>query len=60
MTTNKKEKHMEKLGVDESADENLEKEATEGCPKCGAIPQRHGKVLVCPNCGTEPYEKKSA
>ncbi len=50
---------MEKLGVDESVDqEKLEKVAADGCPQCGAPVQRHGSILVCPRCGTEPFEKK--
>lgn len=50
---------MEKYGVDENVDgEKLEKQASEGCPGCGAKVQRHGNVLVCPNCGTAPFEQK--
>lgn len=52
----RKETTMEKFGVDESADKDLEKQASEGCPKCGSKPQLHGKVLICPNCGSEPFE----
>jgi uncharacterized Zn finger protein (UPF0148 family) len=48
---------MDKYGVDEQGAEN-EKVAAEGCPKCGAKVQKHGNVLACPNCGTEPFEKK--
>jgi hypothetical protein len=49
---------MDKLGVDENVDgEDLEKKATDGCPKCGAKPERHGNVLVCPNHGSEPFEQ---
>lgn len=55
----RKEKVMEKFGVDESADENLEKQAAEGCPECGKKPELHGKVLMCPVHGSEPFEKKS-
>lgn len=54
-----KEAQLEKLGVDESADEDLEKEAADGCPACGAKPVRHGNVLICPRCGSEPFEKKT-
>jgi ribosomal protein S27AE len=50
---------MEKLGVDESVDqEKLEKVAADGCPKCGAKVERHGNVMACPACGTEPFESK--
>lgn len=49
---------MDKLGVNESTDDHvMEKAATEGCPQCGAKVVREGQVLICPNCGTEPFEK---
>lgn len=51
-----KERQMEKYGVDESQKDN-EKVASEGCPLCGAKPERHGNVLACPTHGTEPFEK---
>jgi len=47
---------MEKYGVNETIDQDLEKRAAQGCPKCGTKPSRHGAVLVCRNCGTEPFE----
>ncbi len=51
---------VDKLGVDESMDEQvMEKAASEGCPKCGAKVVREGQLLVCPNCGTEPFERKN-
>ena len=53
---------MEKYGVDE--DLTTEKEAEhrdkQKCPKCDAPlrdPKKTG-VLVCPNCGSLPFEKK--
>lgn len=46
---------VEKYGVDESGSEQ-EKKASQGCPKCGAKVEKHGNVLACPNCGTEPFE----
>lgn len=53
--------HMEKYGVDEKTrlPEFLEKEAGEGstCPKCGTRVERHGRILKCPQCGTEPFEE---
>lgn len=50
---------MEKLGVDEQNDsEALEKAAAKGCPICGAEPERHGSVLICPVHGSEPFEKQ--
>ena len=49
---------MDKHGVDEGAQdqEALEKKAAEGCPQCGAKLERHGKVLICPVHGSEPFE----
>lgn len=49
---------MEKYGVDESVDAGLmEKAASEGCPECGAKVKREGNLLICPRCGTAPFEK---
>lgn len=49
---------MSKYAVDEGIDpEVLEKAATQGCPQCGAPVQTHGRITVCPKCGTEPFEK---
>ena len=47
---------IEKYGVDTEADEELEKKASQDCPKCGKKPVLHGNVLMCPNCGSEPFE----
>jgi len=47
---------LEKFGVDEGASEELEKKASENCPKCGSKVEVHGKTLVCPRCGSEPFE----
>jgi len=47
---------MEKYGVDESTSADLEKRAAKGCPECGRKPERHGRILVCPIHGTEPFE----
>ena len=52
---------MEKYGVDEERSAK-EKKASRGCPRCGASPDRlikHGSVIMCPNCGTEPFEDES-
>lgn len=46
---------MEKYGVDETGTE-MEKKAQAGCPNCGAKVEKHGNVLACPRCGTEPFE----
>lgn len=51
---------MEKYGVDENKNqENLEKIATEGCPQCGGKVERHGQVVLCRACGSQPFEEKS-
>jgi hypothetical protein len=48
---------MEKYGVDESTDsEAMEKAAAEGCPSCGSKVEKHGSVVRCVKCGTEPFE----
>ena len=50
---------MNKFGVDERQnDEQLEKRASEQCPKCGGKITRHGNVLICENCGTAPFEQE--
>lgn len=62
-----KEDPMEKYGVDESKkDEDKTEKTAEAttpmvdmrCPKCGAELAKHGNVNICPNCGSEPFEKK--
>jgi hypothetical protein len=50
---------MEKYGVDEGA-ERLEKQAAEGCPECGRKAERHGRVLMCPEHGSAPFEARGA
>ena len=49
------EETMEKYGVDENK-KNFEKYAQEGCPDCGCKVEKHGDTLVCPKCGTAPFE----
>lgn len=57
---NTKEDKMDKYGVDEGVDQEAqEKKAAKGCPVCGAQPAQHGKVLICPTHGSEPFEEKS-
>lgn len=53
------EDKMEKYGVDEGTpQQDQEKQAAQGCPKCGGKVVRHGNTLVCASrCGTEPFEK---
>jgi tRNA(Ile2) C34 agmatinyltransferase TiaS len=60
MTAKQKETEMEKYAVVETegtvSQETLEKQAMQGCPKCGGRVERHGRILSCANCGTEPFE----
>ena len=61
--TRKEEDTVDKLGVDETgtvSQEELEKKAMAGCPKCGGRVERHGAILTCANCGTEPWEGEGA
>jgi uncharacterized Zn finger protein (UPF0148 family) len=48
---------MDKFGVDESQTQQT-KQAQQGCPSCGAKLERHGRVLLCPTHGSEPFEQK--
>lgn len=56
------DEEMSKYGVDESLDtpDSLEKHSAKKgkCPKCGADCDMHGDVVICPNCGSEPFEEK--
>jgi transposase len=53
-----KNEGMTKYAVDEGVDPTvLEKAASQGCPRCGAAVSVHGRVVECPRCGTEPFEK---
>lgn len=53
-----KDEGMTKYAVDEGVDPDvMEKAAAEGCPTCGSKCSIHGKVVECPRCGTEPFEK---
>jgi tRNA(Ile2) C34 agmatinyltransferase TiaS len=57
-------KAMDKFAVVEEvggvSQEELEKQAMRGCPKCGGRVERHGRTLTCANCGTEPFEAEKA
>jgi len=48
---------MEKYGVEQRND--LEKYAheEETCPSCGRQTFLHGRVRICPKCGSEPFEQ---
>jgi ribosomal protein S27AE len=56
--SNDEEQGMSKYGVDE--DQAIkEKKASRGCPHCGTPADklaRHGSIIMCPYCGTEPFE----
>lgn len=52
------EENMDKFGVDQGRDEDNEKRASEGCPKCGKKLIEQGKVLLCPIHGSEPFEQE--
>lgn len=57
------EENMDKYGVDTTTgkdDEQLEKEAAEGCPECGKKLVKHGSVTICPEHGSAPFESKNA
>lgn len=45
---------MEKYGVDTKRQTKV---AAEGCPECAACPETHGQVVLCPVCGSEPFEE---
>jgi len=50
---------MKKFGVSE--DKDLKKTAEDPnsgkCPACGGRLVQHGNVILCENCGSEPFEK---
>ena len=47
---------MEKYGVVEEAPEEKTAQDKRCCPSCGARLKRHGGILICPNCGSLPFE----
>jgi len=49
---------MEKYGVSEKKDVTQNKTATDKkvCPVCGSPLRLHGEVLLCPRCGSKPFE----
>jgi exosome complex RNA-binding protein Csl4 len=50
---------MEKYGVDEEEKTVPEKTGGESrvCPKCERVLVADTNVLLCPNCGTLPFER---
>lgn len=49
---------MDKYGVDETeqTEKTGQEKRIETCPCCGATIEHHGKIRVCPRCGTKPFE----
>ena len=47
---------MEKYGVEEKETTKVGEEGEENCPKCGEGTESHGKVKLCKECGSEPFE----
>lgn len=58
MSQDNKPEEMTKYAVEEGLNyDAMEKAATDGCPKCGSKVATHGRIVECPQCGTEPFEK---
>lgn len=52
---------MDKYAVEIDKEVEKRAEKTFGpnvCPGCNSTLEQHGRVLWCPTCGTEPFEKK--
>ena len=51
---------MEKYGVDEELPGDKLGSENPTCPDCGAplVDKNATGILICPNCGTKPFEKK--
>ena len=45
---------MEKYGVDTKRRTKI---AAGGCPECAAQLEEHGQVVICPACGSRPFEE---
>lgn len=45
---------MDKYGV-RTSQPKPEKDTK--CPQCGGTAEQHGKVLICPTCGSAPFER---
>lgn len=59
MSNHTENEGMDKYAVDETAgrtSEELEKQASKGCPLCGRALERHGSTLLCPVHGSAPFE----
>lgn len=49
---------MEKYGVSEDETTKTAEEGEPICPKCGQKLKSHGKVDLCDEHGSEPFEKE--
>ena len=50
---------MEKYGVEEKpADGSKTASEDSKCPECDKPVEKHGSVTLCPDHGSEPFEKK--
>jgi hypothetical protein len=47
---------MKKYGVDESPTHKEASDDSSLCPKCSKPVKTHGKVLLCPDHGSKPFE----
>lgn len=49
---------MDKYAVDEGTPHPQQKKASlaHSCPRCGAEVTAHGNILICPSCGSDPFE----
>lgn len=45
---------MDKYGVEEMDEKTAED--SDACPECDAEVSQHGRVKLCPNCGSKPFE----
>jgi len=62
---------VDKFGVDTyhfSSDDHADKRAYDKkaedtklgvCPKCKSELSKHGKVILCPKCGSAPFERNA-
>lgn len=49
---------MDKYGVDtEDLEKTADAKKSGACPSCGEKLEFYGKVVLCPNCGSEPKEE---
>ena len=52
---------MDKFSVVLDEDKVKTGSTKSSCPSCGmALDVKPGEIPICPNCGTEPWEKRPA